>query len=89
MYYQISVFVKDGRYKYEITHIVYQEYGTVAVPYRPRVPAETHFVRGYYKNGKTKPFSDKYRHATITGIQSLLASLEASMRGTRDVAEDF
>lgn len=91
MHYQISVFVKDGRYKYEITNLRYQDYGTDADPFRPRVPAETHFVRGYYKNGKTRPVSDRYRRATVEGIQSLIASLEASMRGNHVTAakEDF
>jgi hypothetical protein len=86
MYYQIGVIVKDGRYKYEITNLRYQDYRADA----SKVPAETHFVDGYYKNGKTKPFSDKYRRATMEELQSLIASLEASMRGNHAAAkEDF
>lgn len=87
MHYLIGVFVKDGRYRYEITNIRYQEYGANA----SIVPAEMHFVEGYYKNGKTKPFSDLYRQATDEAVRELITSLEAAMTGTdaASAREDF
>jgi hypothetical protein len=49
--YLIGVFVKDGRYRYEITNIRYQDYGADA----QKLPAETHFVDGYYKMERQNP----------------------------------
>ncbi len=87
MHYLIGVFVKDGRYKYEITNMRYQDYGADA----SRVPAETHFVEGYYKNGKTKPVSELYRQATDEAVRELITSLEVAMKGTgaASAREDF
>jgi hypothetical protein len=87
MHYLIGIFVKDGRYRYEITNIRYQDYGADA----QKLPAEMHFVDGYYKNGKTKPTSEMYRQATDEAVRELVASLEVGMKGTdaASVREDF
>ena len=85
--YLIGVFVKDGRYRYEIINIRYQDYGADA----QKLPAETHFVDGYYKNGKTKPTSEMYRQAPDESVRKIVASLEVAMKGTdaASVREDF
>ncbi len=87
MYYQIGVFVKDGRYKYEITNLRYQDYRADAA----KVPAEIHFVHGYYKNGKTKPTSELYRRETEETVRALIASLEVIMKGNHATSarDDF
>lgn len=90
MWYTIKVFVKDGRYKYEVTDIEYQVDPVQSTMIHPRVPCEDFLVGdGYYKkNGKPRPVSESYSIATQASVKSLVADLKRAMESGSSYAGD-
>jgi hypothetical protein len=85
MYFQISVQVRDGRFKYNITDITYQNPGTVAVACELLITGD----RYYKRNGEPRPVNKSYRESTIAEVNSIAASLTSRMRSQNKAADNW
>lgn len=89
MWYTIKVFLKDGRYKYDITDIEYEGEASKYNDWNPfKVPCENFLVGdGYYKrNGKPRRLSVSYSENTQAAVNSLVASLKLAMESNQQTA---
>lgn len=80
LYYTISVFVKDGRYKYSITELGIQSYPNSTYPNPQLFPIEYLVITNLYKpNGKVKKYPAAAKVAMMKSIESLISNLKESM----------
>lgn len=80
MYYTISIYLKDGRYKYSISDIEYQGYADANIPNPPRVPAEGTIIHMLYKkSGKPRAINKQYKEETIVSMNALILDLKQNM----------
>lgn len=82
MWYTIKLFMKDGRYKYDITDIYYEGEASQHNGWKTiKNPCEMFLVGdGYYrKNGKPRPLSVSYSDNTVSSVKNLAASLKSAM----------
>lgn len=82
MWYTIKLFMRDGRYKYDITDIYYEGEANQHNGWKAtKNPCEMFLVGdGYYrKNGKPRPLSVSYSENTQESVKSLVGSLKYAM----------
>jgi len=82
MYYTISVSCKDGRYKYEIYDIYYQNYPSAEYPNPYKTDAEFVFSEKQYYNGKGKArkVNERHKKETEEKINILIENLKKEMQ---------
>lgn len=81
LWYNLKVYLKDGRYKYEITDLFYENYPNQYYPTATKTPAEEVIITNLYKkNGKPSPINHSYKEKTIVGITALYTNLKDAMQ---------
>jgi uncharacterized protein YozE (UPF0346 family) len=81
--YTVSLFLKDGKYKYEVTNlqlkpVIVSNGGLMADPYF--VPAEKLLVDEQMKNGKPHKMHQDLKQRAQAHLTTVVASLEAAMQ---------
>ncbi|MFO0468781.1 MAG: DUF4468 domain-containing protein [Bacteroidota bacterium] len=81
MYFTISVFLKDNRFKYEIGGIFYKSNPTAQAPSQETTPEDWYNpeTKMYKSNGKEKPINRGYYDRTLESINSIIKSLKSAM----------
>ena len=81
MFYTVKIYIKDGRYKYEITDIYYKSYASAQVPSMTTYPDDWFIPeeKVFKSNGKEKVINKGYRNATLESINNLILNLKNSM----------
>jgi len=81
MFYTVKIYIKDGRYKYEITDIYYKSYASAHVPSMTTYPDDWFIPeeKVFKSNGKEKVINKGYRNATLESINNLILNLKNSM----------
>lgn len=80
LWYNVKVYLKDGRYKYELTELEYQGYPTTYVLSPPKAPAEMVIITMLNKpNGKPRPINQSYKDETVKAMTALAEHLKVGM----------
>ena len=85
---QISIMAKDGRYKYVIDDLRYQQYPSQYVSGKNKTPAELTIIDNLYKsNGKVATINAKYKTETIAYIERLIENIKEGMN--KEIDDDW
>lgn len=91
MFYTVKIYIKDNKYRYEITDIYYKSYPTAQAGSYTSYPEdwfipETKMLK---KNGEAKPLPKSYKDETIKGIEGLVAGINAQIKKPVAVKSDW
>ena len=79
LHYTITISIKDGKYKYEITDLMFQTYPSTMIPNPPKNAAELYFPNGIVmkdKKGKPVALYADMKTKTLASMNSLISSLK-------------
>lgn len=80
-WYNVKVYQKDGRYKYDITDLSYEAYPSKYDMNPSKMPAEPIVIDNLYKpNGKPRAINQSYKEETVQAVTALANSLKDAMQ---------
>jgi len=89
LHYTLSIYLKDGRYKYSITSLQIQQYPSTSSPSPEKNPIEYLVITNRFKkNGKIRPYSAAVRSAMIRSVEGLILEIKSAMESKPGDSDD-